>query len=157
LKCGENWDIAVFEKNESKFAPRPPGKSNGILWVEAIAFFSIIVLSWLTEVIRIPHLLYGESFTPNYHRAILRTVVIFFIWLWVHLSTKRLLRRLHYLEEFLRVCSWCRKVSYGDQWIEMEKYLKSKFSTKTSHGMCPDCLQKTKDELAAADKTPTTV
>jgi hypothetical protein len=144
----------VFEKNESKFAPRTRGKSNRILWVEATAFSLIIALSWLTEAIRIPHLLYGESFTPNWNRAILRTVVIVLIWIWVHLATRQLLKRLHYLEEFLRVCSWCRKVSYGNEWIEMETYLKSKFATKTSHGMCPDCLQRKKDEIVAAEKAP---
>ena len=47
----------MFEKNESKFVPDAQGKSNRILWVEATAFSLIIVLSWLTEVIRIPHLL----------------------------------------------------------------------------------------------------
>jgi hypothetical protein len=146
----------VFEKNESKFETQAQGKSNRILWVEAAAFSLIILLSWLTEVIRIPHLLYGEAFTPNYHRAILRTVVILLIWLWVNMATRQLLRRLHYLEEFLRVCSWCRKVSYGSEWIEMEKYLKTKFATKTSHGMCPDCLRKTKNEIAAADRPATT-
>jgi hypothetical protein len=66
----------------------------------------------------------------------------------VHLLTRRLLKRLHYLVEFLRVCSWCRKVCYHDEWLEMEKYFSSKFATKTSHGMCPECLQKKKDELA---------
>jgi hypothetical protein len=147
----------VFQNHESKFVPQAQGKSNRILWVEATAFSLIIALSWLTEFIRIPHLLFNESFAPNYHRAILRTIVICFIWLWVHLSTKQLLKRLHYLEEFLRICSWCRKVSHGNEWVEMERYLKTKFATKTSHGMCPDCLRKTKDELAAADKTPTTV
>lgn len=146
----------MFEKNESKFETQAQGKSNRILWVEAAAFSLIILLSWLTEVIRIPHLLYGEAFTPNYHRAILRTVVILLIWLWVNMATRQLLRRLHYLEEFLRVCSWCRKVSYGSEWIEMEKYLKTKFATKTSHGMCPDCLRKTKNEIAAADRPATT-
>jgi len=144
----------VFEKNESKFVPQAQGKSNRILWVEAIAFLMIIALSWLTEAIRIPHLLYGESFTPNWNRAILRTVVIVLIWIWVHLATRQLLKRLHYLEEFLRVCGWCRKVSYGNEWIEMESYLKSKFATKTSHGMCPDCLRRKKDEIVAAEKTP---
>ena len=144
----------MFEKNESKFAPQTRGKSNRILWVEATAFSLIIALSWLTEAIRIPHLLYGESFTPNWNRAILRTVVIVLIWIWVHLATRQLLKRLHYLEEFLRVCGWCRKVSYGNEWIEMESYLKSKFATKTSHGMCPDCLRRKKDEIVAAEKTP---
>jgi hypothetical protein len=147
----------VFEKNEPKFVAQSKGKSNRILWVEATAFLLIIVLSWLTEIIRIPHLLYGENFTPNYHRAVLRTVVILLIWFWVNVATRKLIRRLHYLEEFLRVCGWCRKVSYGNEWIEMETYLKSKFATKTSHGMCPACLQKKKNELAAGEKPPTTI
>ncbi len=147
----------MFEKTESKFAPQAQGKSNRILWVEATAFSLVIVLSWLTEAIRLPHLLYGEAFTPNWYRALLRTVVIVLIWIWVHLATKKLLRRLHYLEEFLRVCSWCRKISYGNEWIEMERYLNSKFATKTSHGMCPDCLRKKKDEIASGDKATTTV
>ena len=144
----------MFEKNASKFAPQELGKSNRVLWVEATAFSLLIGLSWLTEVIRVPHLIYGESFTPNWNRAILRTVVIVLIWIWVHLATRQLLKRLHYLEEFLRVCGWCRKVSYGNEWIEMESYLKSKFATKTSHGMCPDCLRRKKDEIVAAEKTP---
>ena len=142
----------MFEKKESKFEPQAQRKPNRILWVEATAFSLIIFLSWLTEAIRIPHLLYGEAFAPNYYRALLRTIVIMLIWLWVHLATKQLLRRLHYLEEFLRVCGWCRKVCHGNEWIEMEKYLKSKFATKTSHGMCPDCLRQKKEELASGDK-----
>ena len=147
----------MFHKNEPKFVPQSRGKSERILWVEAAAFLLIIALSWLTEITRIPHLLYGEAFIPNYHRAVLRTIVVLLIWFWVNVATRKLLRRLHYLEEFLRVCGWCRKVSYGNEWIEMETYLKSKFATKTSHGMCPACLQKKKNEIAAGDKTPTTI
>ena len=147
----------MFEKNASKFAPQELGKSNRVLWVEATAFSLLIGLSWLTEVIRVPHLIYGESFTPNWHRAIIRTVVILLIWFWVNLATRKLLRRLHYLEEFLRVCSWCQKVSSGNEWMGMETYLKTKFATKTSHGMCPDCLRKKKEEIVAADKATTAV
>jgi hypothetical protein len=146
----------VFEKNQSKFAPKSEDKPSRILWVEAAAFSLIIVLSWLTEAIRIPHLIYGENYIPNWNRAILRSVVVMFIWLWVHLATRKLLNRLHYLEEFLRICGWCQKVSYEGEWLDMEKYLKSKFATKTSHGMCPACLQKQKNELAA-HKPPTTI
>ncbi len=101
------------------------GKSNSILHVEAAGFSVILVLSWATEIARIPHLLFGESFTPNWHRALLRTVVIIAVWTSVHVATKRLLRRLHYLEEFLRICGWCRKVCYDGEWLEMEKYFNS--------------------------------
>jgi hypothetical protein len=122
-------------------------KENHILWVEATGFSLLIVLSWLTEVIRIPHFLFNEPFSPNWHRALLRTLIIGLIWLWVHIVTRRLLKRLHYLEEFLRICSWCRKVCHDGQWMELEKYFSSKFATPTTHGMCPDCLKKSVAEI----------
>ena len=89
-------------------------RANSILWIEASGFSLIIILTWLTEAIRIPHLIFSEAFTPNWHRALLRTVVVLAIWTWVHLATRRLLKRLHYLEEFLRICGWCRKVCDRD-------------------------------------------
>jgi hypothetical protein len=144
----------MFEPDQAKSGKPRKGTSSGILWVEAVAFSSIIVLSWLTEAVRIPHLIFGEQFDPNWNRAVLRTVVILLIWAWVHLVTRRLLKRLHHLEEFLRVCSWCHKVCDEGQWLEMAKYFNSKFDTKTSHGMCPDCLKKKVGEIAVTEKSP---
>lgn len=117
-------------------------KWTSILWVEAIGFSGLIALSWLTEAVRLPHLIYGEPFVPNWHRALFRTVVIVLVWAWVQTATRRLLKRLHYLEEFLRVCGWCRKVCHQGEWLTMEKYFDSKFATQTSHGMCPECVKK---------------
>ncbi len=130
---------------------------NSILWVEAFGFSIIIVLSWLTEVMHIPHLVFSEPFVPNWHRAVIRTIIIFCIWAWVHIATKRLLKRLHYLENFLMICSWCRRVSNHNEWLTMEKYFDSKFSMHTSHGMCPDCVRnelKTLGEKKTASGAP---
>lgn len=112
---------------------------NSILWIEASGFSILILLSWITEAVRIPHFVFGESFVPNWNRAELRTVVIFLVWLAVYRATRRLLERLHYLEDFLRMCGWCRKVHCDGQWVPFEHFLKSQFATSTTHGMCPDC------------------
>ena len=122
-------------------------RENSILWVEAFGFSLLIVLCWLTELVRIPHALFGEAFTPDWRRAALRTVVILLVWTSVHVATRRLLQRLHYLEEFLRICGWCRKVCHDGEWLTMEAYFNSKFATRTSHGMCPECLKKGVDQL----------
>jgi len=122
-------------------------KTSGILWIEASGFSFLIVMSWLTEALHVPHLLFGEPFAPDWRRALLRTAVMLGIWTWVHLLTRRLLKQLHHLEEYLRICSWCRKVEHDGEWMPMETYFNSKFATKTSHGMCPECLQKKKEEL----------
>ena len=126
-----------------------------ILWNESFGFSLMIVLSWATEWLRIPHYLFGEPFVPNWHRAALRTAVILLIWLWVYLITKKLLKRLHYLEDFLRTCSWCRKVSHRDHWLTVDEYFKSNFATRTSHGMCPECSQQWEKEMDAITPGPT--
>ncbi|HUA67815.1 MAG TPA: hypothetical protein VMA13_04640, partial [Candidatus Saccharimonadales bacterium] len=87
-------------------------KENSILWIESLGFSLLILLCWVTEAIRLPHVLFGEAFAPDWRRATLRTVVVLFVWVWVHVATRRLLKRLHYLEEFLRICGWCRKVCH---------------------------------------------
>jgi len=144
----------MFEKIDAKAVKRPKETSNGILWVEAAAFSTLIGLSWLTEALRLPQALFGEQFNPNYHRAALRSIIILMIWSWVYLVTRRLLKRLHHLEEFLRVCGWCRKVCDQNEWMDMERFFNSKFDTKTTHGMCPDCLKKKVVEMNAKQPVP---
>jgi hypothetical protein len=130
----------IFLPEQSWFMKQ--NKENHILWVEAFGFSIIIALSWLSELIRIPYILFREPFSFNWHRALLRTAVVLLVWAWVHLATRKLLKRLHYLEEFLRICGWCRKVCHHDEWLTLEAYFSSKFATRTTHGMCPDCLKK---------------
>jgi hypothetical protein len=64
------------------------------------------------------------------------------VWWPVHVTTKRLLQRLHELEEFLLICSWCRRVGHKGEWLLLEDYFDSKFATETSHGICPACAEK---------------
>ncbi len=114
-------------------------RKDRVLRIETIGFSVIVVLSWLTEIIHLPHLIYGEPFAPNWDRALLRTLVVVAIWVWVNRETKRVLHRLHHLEEFLHVCSWCRKIGDETKWTTMEEYFGANFSTRTTHGMCPEC------------------
>jgi hypothetical protein len=124
-----------------------PKSANSILRQETLGFSLIIVLIWATEVFQLQHVLFREPASLNWHRAFIRTGVVALIWIWVHLATKRLLKRLHQLEEFLLVCSWCRKVGHEGKWLTMEDYFDSKFATETSHGICPECAKRTMDPL----------
>jgi hypothetical protein len=116
-------------------------KPDSILVKEAIGFSTIILLAWVVETAELPHLLFGEPAVFNWPRVLVRTVVVLGIWLWVHLATRKVLKRLHYLEEFLLVCGWCRKVGHEGQWLTTEEYFGSKFATETSHGICPECAR----------------
>lgn len=119
-----------------------PSSGRSILRQEALGFSLIIVLIWLAELFGVPHLYFGEPPGFVWTRVLLRTVVVLAVWLWVHLMTRRLLRRLYHLEEYLLVCSWCRKVGHEGNWLTMEDYFGSRLNTETSHGICPACAQK---------------
>ncbi len=110
-----------------------------ILRREALGFSLMLALVWLTELIGLPHLWFGEPAGIVWTRALFRSAVVLAIWLMVHISNRRLVQRLHHLEEFLLVCSWCRKVGHEGKWLTMEDYFDSHLNTETSHGICPEC------------------
>ncbi len=39
-------------------------------------------------------------------------------------ATLWIFRRLRFLEDFIRICAWCRKVEVADQWVSFEDYMK---------------------------------
>lgn len=118
-----------------------------ILWVEAIGFGSLTLFVWATEMLQISHFLFGEQVGINWLRLSLRTFMVLLVWVIVHLATRRLLARLRHLEEYLRVCAWCRRIGHRDEWMTMEDYFGSALDTKTTHGMCPECSARLKSHL----------
>lgn len=129
-----------------------------ILRRQNVGFALILFINWVAEILRLPHLLYGDSADFNWFRVTLRSAVILAVWVSVYLTTRSLVRRLHHLEEFLLVCSWCRKVGHEGQWLTMEQYFGSHFATETSHGICPECSNKARARLAqhiAENSAPT--
>lgn len=110
-----------------------------ILRWQAVGFSALLVIMWIVEILRLPHHFFGESADFLWSRVLARTATLLVIWLIVHFTTRRLLRRLHELEQFLLVCSWCRRVGHDGAWLTMEEYFSSRFATETSHGICPEC------------------
>ena len=133
-------------------APRS-SSAKSVLRGQAIAFFGLLGLMWIAELIHLPYLLFGDSPEWMWRRLALRTTALLIIWLLVHRSTARLLKRLHELETFLRICSWCRKVDDKGEWRTMEAYFDARFHTTTSHGICPACAREQFDKhIASARK-----
>lgn len=107
----------------------------------ALGFFAIAALCWVVEFLQIPHLFFDEAAGFNWFRVLFRTGIVLAVWAWYHFTTKPLLERLHHLEEFIHVCSWCRKFGHQGNWLAMEDYFGSHLHTRTSHGICPECAQ----------------
>jgi hypothetical protein len=122
-------------------------KPRRILWYENLGFLAIIVLSWLDELAGLPRLVFGGDTRVNWRESAMETILVVIVWGLVHFATKKLLDRLHYLEGFQRICSWCKKVAYHDEWLPIEEYFERGFSVRTSHGICPACAKKMDESI----------
>ena len=126
-----------------------------ILRGQAVGFSLLLGLMWTAELLHLPYHLFGDSPEFKWTRIGLRTAILLIIWLVVHITTSRLLRRLHELETFLRICSWCRKVDDHGEWRTMEDYFDARFQTGTSHGICPACARRQLAQYPSAARVRT--
>lgn len=55
------------------------------------------------------------------------------------------------LSGLVPICAWCgRKIRDDDgQWVRVEVYLQSHTEVELTHGICPDCKQKSMDEVSS--------
>jgi hypothetical protein len=113
-----------------------------IFAIEAIGFLGIIALSWANEIIGLPGLIWAGPVSLNWHEAMLETFVTLVVWFSVHMATRKLVRRLRYLEDFLKICAWCHKIEYEKNWIPLEEYVALEHASEATHGMCPECYAK---------------
>src|SRR5436305_199634 len=81
-----------------------------VLWYEVLGFGLIVALSWANELFSLPALIFGVPHQPNWRESASETLIVALVAIPVIALTGRLVRRLRHLEEFLRVCAWCRKV-----------------------------------------------
>lgn len=103
---------------------------------------------WTAELLHLPNRIFGDSTEAMWPRIAVRSSALITIWFVVHFTTSRLLKRLHELESYLRICSWCRKVNDQGEWRTMEDYFDCRFQTGTSHGICPACAKRQLEQSA---------
>jgi hypothetical protein len=109
----------------------------------SVAFFIVISLIWLDEIFDIPHYLFGAEKTPiNWIESLFESSMIIILWISSIVFINQFLNRIKYLEGFLPVCSFCKKIRIGDQWVPIEKYISEHSETQFSHSFCPECAEK---------------
>jgi hypothetical protein len=130
-----------------------------VLSYESFGFLAIIALCWLNSLLGLPSLIFeGRLKMSDFQSPVLQMLIILGVWLLVSASTRRLMDRVEQLEQFLRVCSWCRRIDYKGKWIRLEDFMQQGFDTPTTHGICPECLERQKpvNESAPAATRPGT-
>ncbi len=112
-----------------------------IVLYQNLGFLGIVVISYLDELLQLPTLIFsGHPFAFVYRRSTLDMLLVLAVWFLVSRSTRRILNRIHYLEKFMRVCAWCRRIHSKGEWMPLEEFMRQSFDTPTTHGICPNCL-----------------
>jgi len=85
-----------------------------IITYELIACLAVMLFLWIDELLDVPHHLFGvtpinrvESLLESYFIIVLCTLVI--------TISYRFLQRIKYLESFLRICAFCKRIRIEDK------------------------------------------
>ena len=117
-------------------------------------FLAIIVLCYLDDLLQLPCLIFSAyPFEFVHRRSMLEMLLFLAVWLLVSGSTQRLMKRVQHLEAFMRVCAWCRRIDCTGEWMRLEDFMKQGFDTSTTHGICPECLQRQNEAIAQANRS----
>jgi hypothetical protein len=108
-----------------------------------LGFLGIILLCFLDDWLQLPSLIFSDHpFAFVYRRSSVDILLVFAVWFLVSRSTRRILERLNYLERFMRVCAWCRRIHFKGEWMPLEEFMRQSFDTPTTHGICKECLKR---------------
>ncbi|MBN1294919.1 MAG: hypothetical protein JXB48_23990 [Candidatus Latescibacteria bacterium] len=113
-----------------------------ILFYEIIGFVSVILILWIDELFDIPHVLFGVDQTPvNLTESLFESVCVLILGISILRITYRYLKMIKYLEGFLPVCSYCKRIRFRNEWIPIEVYITDHTDAVFTHGFCPDCYK----------------
>jgi hypothetical protein len=143
--------ISIFHISHSftmkkKILPKDILKKR-IITYEMLGFGITIAMIWIDEIFDLPYHLFGTIFdikkSPvNLMESALETAFLLVLFTVIIFFTQRCLKRIKLLEGFLRVCTFCKKIRVGDQWIAIDTYIQNHSETTFSHGLCPECMEK---------------
>lgn len=92
------------------------------------------------ELFDFPHTVFGTLATPvNWAEVVIESSYIVVLASVSLLLTKMLMNRIRFFEGFVPICSYCKKIRSGDEWLSLETYVTAHSEALFSHGICPEC------------------
>ena len=122
-------------------------KKQSIHWQEAVGwlslgFLTILVLTWSDGVKSLAHLWAGTSKPQaTINELLIKSSIVFFLWMLAAFKVYKIINRLTYIERFLHLCAWCRRINADGQWLPLEDMFLNRKENEISHSICPDCFQ----------------
>jgi hypothetical protein len=135
------------EPSKSPPPKQPLYWQKALLW-QSLGFLIIIVLTWCNAIFDLTHYIFHvQRQDEDINQTLISSAVIILLWIFSAYKVYRVVSRLSYLESFLHVCAWCRKIQHEDQWLSLEDHFTRKTGGETSHGICPECSVKFRHEV----------
>src|SRR5262245_43857675 len=104
------------EQASQPYKAPPPKQSiywqKALIW-QSMGFLIVIVLTWSDALFDLLHYALGlPHHSGDLNRTAISTAVILLLWMFSAYKIYRVVSRLSYLESFLHVCAWCRKIEH---------------------------------------------
>lgn len=140
-----------------KKAPPPPKQvihwHKALFW-HALGFITIVMVLWADKLFGLwQHLGVSEENTETYLEVSAKSGVVILLWMFSAYKIYLIVSRLSYLESFLHVCAWCRKIEVEQKWFTIEQHFARQAGVKASHGICPECAKKLEEEYSQSSTT----
>ena len=95
------------------------------------------------EIFDFPHNIFGAPATPiNWPETFIEGTYIVLLCAFTIYLSLRFLNQIKFLEGFLPICSYCKKIQEDKEWKSLEEYMSDHSEALFSHGLCPDCVEK---------------
>jgi hypothetical protein len=119
-----------------------------LLSIQSLGFVVLIALSWFDECLGLRKLVLGDNpYISDFREAAFEMLFVLTVWFFVWRGTQRLIGRVKHLEGMLHICGWCHRVRQNGKWITLEEFVHHDLETKTSHGICVECIEREKARL----------
>ncbi len=121
-----------------------------VVRVQIAAFFLMILIIWLNEILDLPYHLLGAPETPvNWRESLLESSLILLLGIFVVRETRYLFAQMRNLEGILPICCNCKKIRTDkNNWQPIEEYLLSQAPVDFSHSICENCASQLYPEIS---------
>jgi len=122
-----------------------------VLAYETAGVLLLLGFLWLDEWLDLPHRLFGSDPTPfNWVESAIESVILLTLGAAMLIWTRRIIKRIRYLEGLVSVCSFCKRIRVEpDKWVPIEVYISERSDAEFSHGLCPECYKRYYSDLDA--------
>jgi hypothetical protein len=110
--------------------------------IQIIGYVLLLFIIVGDELLDIPHILFRAPQTPvNTSEIAFETAAVVILGAFFVRISYGQLKRIRMLEGVLPICSMCKRIRSGVDWVTIEEYMTRNSEARLTHGICPECAE----------------